>query len=331
MSSTVFVSGATGFIAQHIIKDLLAKSYTVVGSVRSSAKGDNLTKLFANPKFSYEVVADVATEGAFDDVLKKNPEVSVFIHTASPFHYNATDLEKEMLVPAVKGTENAFKSIHSHGKNVKHVVVTSSVAAVTKAGDNGTYTEADWNPITREDAIKEKVNAYRGSKKFAEKAAWDFIKKHDPAYTVNFVLPSFVFGPQAYTSEIKDSLNTSSEIINALLKLKATDAVPPTAGNFCDVRDVAKAHLDAFEKDINKERLIINSSLFSAQNILDIINDNFLELKGRLPVGSPGSDAGLLLQPTIDNSKTKKLLGFPFTDLKTSVVDSVQQILDAKK
>ncbi|RCK54672.1 putative NADPH-dependent methylglyoxal reductase GRP2 [Candida viswanathii] len=34
MSPTVFVTGANGFIAQHIVKQLLAKNYHVIGSVR---------------------------------------------------------------------------------------------------------------------------------------------------------------------------------------------------------------------------------------------------------------------------------------------------------
>ena len=35
---TVIVSGATGFIAQHVVKQLLAKNYQVIGTVRSTAK-----------------------------------------------------------------------------------------------------------------------------------------------------------------------------------------------------------------------------------------------------------------------------------------------------
>ena len=48
MSTTVFVSGATGFIAQNIIKELLSKDYKVIGSVRSEKKGQDLEKLI-NP------------------------------------------------------------------------------------------------------------------------------------------------------------------------------------------------------------------------------------------------------------------------------------------
>lgn len=97
--STVFVSGATGFIAQHVIKQLIAKNYKVVGSVRSKEKGESLTEKFGS-SFQYEVVADVAAEGAFDQALENHPEVTVFLHTASPFRFDVTDIQKELLDPA---------------------------------------------------------------------------------------------------------------------------------------------------------------------------------------------------------------------------------------
>lgn len=40
MTTTVFVSGATGFIAQHIVVILLSNGYSVVGLVRDVAKGE---------------------------------------------------------------------------------------------------------------------------------------------------------------------------------------------------------------------------------------------------------------------------------------------------
>ena len=45
-STTVFVSGANGFIAQHVVKQLLNKGYSVVGTVRSAAKGDSLKQYY---------------------------------------------------------------------------------------------------------------------------------------------------------------------------------------------------------------------------------------------------------------------------------------------
>lgn len=131
---TVIVSGATGFIAQHVVKQLLAKNYQVIGTVRSTAKGDHLLKLFNNPKnLSYEIVEDVGTKGAFDKVLQKHGEAKVFLHLASPFHFNVTDVEKELLLPAVDGTKNVLQAIYNFGNNIEKVVITSSYAAISTA------------------------------------------------------------------------------------------------------------------------------------------------------------------------------------------------------
>lgn len=335
--TTVFVSGATGFIAQHIVKLLIEQGYTVIGSVRSAAKGDALAKSLQSDKFSYEIVEDIAKEGAFDEALKKHPEITVFLHTASPFHFKATNVEKELLDPAVNGTKNALKAIAKYGKNIKNVVITSSYAAVSTAekelDPTHTNTEESWNEISWEDAQKDPVSGYRGSKKFAEKAAWDFLKENQVDFVVNYINPSFVFGPQAFDSEVKDNLNTSSEILNTFIKLGPLDEIPATKGGYVDVRDVAKAHLVAFEKPgLKDQRLILNAGRFAAQHIFDVLNENFPELKGKLPVGTPGSGDAIIAQAsTIDNTLTKEILGFPLIELQKTVVDSVQQILDARK
>lgn len=327
MSTTVFVSGATGFIAQHIVVDLLAKGYKVVGSVRSAAKGDDLKANLKSDNFSYEIVKDIAAPNAFDEALKNHPEVSVFLHTASPFHFNATDFEKEILDPAINGTKNALSSIKAHGPNVKNVVVTSSYASVMGSPDKP-QTEASFNPITYEQSTANGFAAYIGSKKLAEVAAWDFYKQEKPNFVLNTVNPSYVFGPQAFTSGIKDSLNTSSEIINGLLKLTPDQEIPPTAAYFIDVRDVSKAHIHAFESDTKDFRYILTSSKFSNQDIVAVINKNFPELN--LPKGKIGGDPAVDSLDEVDFSATLSKLGKYYT-LEESVVDSVKQILEARK
>lgn len=335
-ATTVFVSGATGYIAQNVCKVLLQQNYRVIGTVRSDSKGEHLKQLFNSENFDYEIVEDVGIEGAFDKALQNHPEATVFLHTASPFHFRATDIEKELLAPAVKGTQNALKAIKEYGKNITNVVITSSYAAVSTASveidPTATVNEDSWNAIQWDQALKDVVSGYRGSKTFAERAAWDFVKQEKPNFALTSVNPSFVFGPQAYASEIKDSLNTSSEIINSILKLGPDGKLPPTRGGFVDVRDVAKAHVVAFEKpEAHGKRLVLNSGRFSAQTIVDVLNNEFEELKGKIPVGVPGSDkeavAGLC---KVDTSKTELILGFDLIDIKTSVIDTVRQILDAR-
>jgi len=335
MSKSVFVSGATGFIAQHILVNLLQKGYNVVGTVRSQAKGEHLAKLLGSPNFSYEIVADVEPAGAFDEALKNHPEVTIFLHTASPFHFNTSNVEDDLLKPAVNGTKNALAAIKKYGPQITNVVVTSSYAAISTAGTeedpNQVNNEESWNKTTWEESKTNAVLGYRGSKMFAEKAAWDFVAQEKPSFTINYINPSFVFGPQAFDSEVKDSLNTSSEIINSLLKLQPDSQVPGVKGGFVDVRDVAKAHLVAFEEPIANKRLLLNAGRFCGQDLVDILNADFPELKGKIPVGEKGAGKSINdAMCKIVNDETKKILGFPLIDLKTSVDDTITQIIKAK-
>lgn len=330
---TVFVSGATGYIALHTVRVLLAKGYTVIGSVRSSEKGEKIKKQFKSDKLSYEVVEDIAQPGAFDEALKKHPEIEIFLHTASPFYFDVTDVEKELLIPAVEGTKNALSAIKLYGPNVKKVVVTSSYAAVydmKKEGDPlHVIDETSWNNVTWEEAKENGLVGYVASKKFAEQAAWDFVKAEKPQFKLNTVNPVFVFGPQAFDEDVKGTLNTSAEIINNLLKLSSDDLVPRMRGPYVDVRDVAEAHLVAFENpDAEGQRLLLLDGTFSNQEVMNILHKNFPDYTKSLPIGKPDQKYRYC---QVNNEKTRKLLGFPLINLEKTTVDTVQQIINANK
>ncbi|EGW32291.1 uncharacterized protein SPAPADRAFT_139567 [Spathaspora passalidarum NRRL Y-27907] len=333
-TTTIFVSGANGYIAQHIVKQLLEQGHTVVGSVRSANKGEYLKELTQSNKFSYEVVSDISAPGAFDDALKKHPDVTVFIHTASPVTFQADDIERDIILPAIQGTKNALTAIKTYAPQVGRVVITSSLGAVFGFDEyfekDKVYDEDSWNPIKYKESLLNARNGYYGSKKFAELAAVEFVENEKPKFAISFVNPSFVFGPQAYAIKDKNQLNLSAEVVNKVLKLKPTDNIPVFAGRFVDVRDVARAHLIAFEKDeaINK-RLLMITSLASNEQIAYYINRHFPELP--IPRGDlKKSEEQLKGSHKYDNSRTKALVGFDFISLEDSVVDSVQQVLDTK-
>ena len=336
MTETVFVTGASGFIAQHIIVKLIEKGYNVVGTVRSTEKGELLRSQLNTPKFSYELVHDIQHATAIGKALSKHPEATIFLHTASPFHFSTENVETDLLNPAVEGTKNALLAVKKYGPQVKKVVVTSSYAAIAPAETEGVpefvVTELTWNNISWEDAKKDAFSGYRGSKAFAEKACWEFIKENNTSFTLATVNPGLVFGPQAFITGVKETLNTSSEVLNGIIKLQPGDPLPPYKGTFVDVRDVALAHLVAFEKEeAQGKRLLLCNGRGCAQSVLDVLHENFPEL-AHLPKGEVGTGPDILKKmSTIDNQATRKLLGFPLISLKDSVVDSVRQILDCKK
>lgn len=336
MPETVFVLGASGFIAQHIVKLLIEKNYNVVGTVRLAEKGDKLKQNLAGlgGSFSYAIVKDIAADGAFDAVFAANPQIDVVLHTALPFFYDTTDPEKDLIVPAINGTKNVMnvlkKQVEQGACRVKRVVITSSDAAIYLAEDEQnarlSFDESLWNNIAYEDAVKDAVSAYYGAKLYAEKAAWEIARSTANFPPVTAVNPVYVFGPQAFDNEVGDKLNTSNEMINALL---SADEFSNDKGGFVDVRDVARAHLAAFEDaQTEGKRLFMTNGKFSVQMMVDVINARFAELKGKVPVGNPGSGpADVLTLAQTSNAATRELLPFEFVLLEQCVVDVVAQIL----
>ena len=148
-ATTVLVSGANGFIAQHIVKQLLEKGYTVIGTVRSAAKGESLKQLTNSDKFSYEIVRDTEVKHAFDYVLDRHQNVDKFIDAVGTIPLGV-NYERQLIRRSAKGVIHILQSIRHHAPNVKKVVLTSSLAAclnVKQSADpNFVVDESSWNP-----------------------------------------------------------------------------------------------------------------------------------------------------------------------------------------
>lgn len=341
---SVLISGANGFIANHIVKQLLEQDYKVIGTVRSQAKADHMLKLFNNKNLSIEIVPDLLHADAFDHVFEKHAkDIEIVLHTASPVVFDVKDNIKDIVTPAISGTKGIFSSIKKYGgKTVKRVVMTSSVAAIhthiTETDRKTPITEDDWCPLSDDDAKSNPAAAYFVSKTRAEKYARDFYKENKANGSISFELttihPAFVFGPQAFDADVKPTLNFSADIVNKTLHMTADDK-PATSvvGGFIDVRDVAKAHILAFQREntIGK-RLALSNGVFSEISIINILNKNFKVLNGKIPKsGAQDKFTEDHLIYHYDFSKTDKILDFKYISLDKSIVDTATQILHAEK
>ncbi|XXG98838.1 hypothetical protein Hte_005168 [Hypoxylon texense] len=129
----VLLTGGSGFIATHILQQLLERGYSVVTTVRSQEKADKIKEAYpdlGSDRLDFAIVPDVAQSNAFDAALISDPPFKAVIHTASPFHFNATDIKKDLLDPAINGTTGILKAIVSRAPQVKHVVITSSFGSM---------------------------------------------------------------------------------------------------------------------------------------------------------------------------------------------------------
>ncbi|KAF2210529.1 hypothetical protein CERZMDRAFT_113415 [Cercospora zeae-maydis SCOH1-5] len=208
-----------------------------------------------------------------DELLERGHSVvtTAVIHTASPFHFNIMDVQKELLNPAVIGTTGILKSIKKSAPSVKRVVITSSFASIMDLKQGARPVE---NPAA----------GYRASKTFAEKAGWEFVEKENPNFTLSTMCPPLVLSPIVHYLNSLDALNTSNQRIRDCMLGKWKDEVPAT-GIFIwvDVRDLALSHVLAAEKaEAANKRFFITSGHFATrrlQNNVDTV------LKGWKQIG----------------------------------------------
>ncbi|KAL1885773.1 methylglyoxal reductase (NADPH-dependent) gre2 [Paecilomyces lecythidis] len=326
----VLLSGGSGFIAAHIVDVLVDHGFDTVVTVRSEEKGKRILDNHPNvpkEKLSYVIVEDVAKEGAFDEAVKSDPPFDYVLHTASPFHFNVQDPEKDFLNPAINGTTGILKAIKAYAPTVKRVVVTSSFAAIVNPQHPKVYNETFWNPITWEEGLQPS-NVYRASKTFAEKAAWEFVEKEKPNFDLATINPPLVFGPIVHYLNSLEAVNTSNARVRDLIQGKYKEKLPAT-GIFLwvDVRDVALAHVRAIEvPEAGGQRFFVVSGQFSNKQIADVIRETHPELEDKLPPKDSPED----LSPDTyvpDNSKSVKVLGLKYRSLKESISDTVKSLL----
>lgn len=328
--TSVFVSGASGYIGQHIVKQLIEKGYNVVGSVVSVEKGEILTQIIGPLHFTYEIVPDGSAKAAFAEELQRHREVRYFIHSATPYTFNSnTGNNEEILQKSVDAIYNTLQSIQYHGTQVRKVVATSSIVAVTECGpwyhSNKVYNENDWNPITWDDSLNP-ANVSYGIKKFAELAAWNYKKKNYTFYKLTVINPVYVFGPQAYDFTDTENMATTAQKINSIANLTKNDSIPEFWGEYIDVRDVAQAHVITLENDeTSNRRLLLVGGAFSNDKIAHTINEKFPNYK--VPDGDLSRhEKNMNLIHKIDDTSSKEVLKIDYIPLEQSITDSVKQI-----
>jgi nucleoside-diphosphate-sugar epimerase len=329
----VLLTGGSGFIAAHLLEQLLEKGHTVITTVRSDEKARKIRDAYPDKADRLEVfiVPDIAKEDAFDEVVK-TPGLEVVMHTASPFHFKFTDPKTELIDPALVGTTSILKALKRSAPSVKRVVVTSSFASILDEKHLGdpshTFSEESWNPDGIDDIHRSPATSYRVSKKLAERAAWDFVADEKPNFDLVTVCPPLVFGPVVDHFANVESINTSNERVVTMLSGKWKDEIPSNAPVplWVDVRDVAAAHVLGMElPEAGGRRLFTTAGVFSHREVVDITREAFPEFKDRL-AGPDVQSGGFVPDDQMfkwTNQETRDLLKIDWIPLKRSIVDLV--------
>ncbi len=254
---TVLVTGASGFIAKHVVLELLNAGYRVVGSLRSESRRDEVRDavrphldragdLHRRLRF---VTLDLDRD---DGWLEAMSGVDVLMHTASPLPMAQPRDENELVRPAVDGTLRALQAADAAG--IGRVVLTSSSAAVTNVARNaGTekFDESHWS-----DPSWPGITPYSKSKTLAERAAWDFVESKAPGLELTTINPCLVLG-----RPLDDHYGASLRIVERLLR--GRDPMLAKVGiAVVDVTDVARMHVRAMTAPGTEEKRIIGAAGF---------------------------------------------------------------------
>ncbi|KAL7152614.1 hypothetical protein ABFS83_04G109600 [Erythranthe nasuta] len=304
----VCVTGAGGFIASWLVKQLLEKGYTVRGTVRNpeDPKNSHLRELDGAEERLILCKADLNDYESLRAAI--NGCDGVF-HTASP----VTDDPEQMVEPAVNGAQNVIRAAAE--AKVRRVVLTSSIGAVymdPNRHPDKVVDETCWSDL---DFCKATKNWYCYGKAVAEKAAWDSAKELGVDLVV--LNPVLVLGPL-----LQPTVNASVLHILKYLTGSAKTYVNSVQA-YVHVEDVAAAHILLFENPAATGRFLCAESVLHRGDVVEILSKFFPEY----PIPTKCSDEkNPRKKPYKFSNQKLKDLGLEFTSVKQCLYDTVKSL-----
>ncbi len=311
------VTGATGFVGSHLVRELNNRGYTVRALHRASSKMEALKGL------TYESALGDVTE--LDALRRACEGVDAVFHVAAVADYWRADAD-HMREVNIEGTRKVLQATRELA--VKRVVFTSSAAAVGFFNDRPSNETDPFN-------LPPHRFPYGHSKALAEDVVREAVANGQDIVTVN---PVVIMGA--------GDLNMISGTF--MLQTKRYGMFTPiTYGGISviDVHDVVRYHVDAYEKGVTGERYIlmtenypyavwfkmiadvvgVRSPIIYVPNVLLSPMANVIDFLRKLGVKTP-IDANQTrlggVNVYFDGQKAHDLFGKPQTDMKTSLKET---------
>lgn len=335
-SQTVLVTGASGYIGGHCVRELLENGYDVRGTLRSlgdPSRTAHLDAIAERTQRKLELVeADLSRDQGWARAVQGCGAV---LHVASPFPKELPAHEDDLVRPAVEGTRRVLHAAAAAG--VKRVVLTSSLAAVLYGRERSgarVLTEADWS-------VPEACEPYQKSKTLAERAAWEFIGALPAERRLELAVinPGLVLGPL-----LDRDAGTSGEVVRRLL-MREMPACPDLGWAVVDVRDVALAHRLALETPAAAgQRYCCAGDHVWMREMASILAETFAPQGYRVPTGrlpywvlwlvarfDPTirmTLASVGNKESISNEKIRRELGITLRPLRETLVDMANSMIE---
>ncbi|MED5373003.1 MAG: NAD-dependent epimerase/dehydratase family protein [Myxococcota bacterium] len=221
----VFVTGASGYLGRHIVRELSEQGHSVIGLSRSGTHVPGAEM----------VSGDVTDPSTFAEHLEG---CDWLVHGAGLVSHDPEDARK-LYDLHVLGSERTLEAAREAGvKKVVYLSTSGTVAVTAKPEARDEDASPPYDLI-------QKWPYYR-SKLFAEESALKLSSDEMPIVSLN---PSLLLGPGDITGE-------STKAVRLFLEDKVP-ASPPGGLSFVDVRDVAKVVPAAFEKGRGGQRYLL--------------------------------------------------------------------------
>lgn len=238
------VTGATGFIGSHVVRQLLQRGDRVRIFARNSSRKSNVES------FGCEIAIGDLKDPI--SLLRCTQGCRRVYHVAADYRLWAKN-PQDIYDNNVGGTRNLLSACCEAG--VEKVIYTSTVGAIGMNKDGLPADES--TPVKLDDMI----GHYKRSKFMAEQVAHEFAASGLPVVIVN---PTTPVGP----GDIKPT--PTGRIILEFIKNRMP-AYVDTGLNLVGVEDVAKGHLLAEEKGKIGERYILGGENWSLEEILEAL------------------------------------------------------------
>jgi len=254
MADNVFLTGSSGFVGAHVLRQLLAAGYDVKALVRNchrEASNDRERERAAPSEIEGRlelVQGDLANVGAFARALDGCRYV---VHCAALYSFAPRDRDMVHRVNVV-GTASLAEAARVNG--VEKFVLTSSSATLGASHDGRPCTEDDFAPEGRGDG-------YHHSKVEQERAAFA------GRVPVVALLPTAPVGPGDWKP------TPTGQMVLDFARGKMF-AKPPRGGlNLVPVEDVARAHVAALRDGRPGERYILGGENLLLDEVWQLLSD----------------------------------------------------------
>ncbi len=313
----VMLTGATGFLGGHLLERLLLESVEVAAVVRSEVAAQELRAHGVTA-----VVGPLEDPAVFGEALSR-PTDCVF-HVAADTSTWRGHSERQTRTN-VEGTRNVLAAATAAG--VRRIVHTSSVSAFgqqeeTLTEDSAKLGKGSWINYERTKAIAEEL-----------------VLEADARGAIEAVIlnPAHILGPG-------DTHNWASLFL--LVDQGKLPGAPPGSGAFADVREVAKAEIEAWRLPAHGEQFLLGGVQASFLELIQTIAseldrkapakpmpagfirgyarvlDAISRVTGREPPLTPQAVSFTCHHLKVDSSKAMRELGYQSTPLDVLVHDT---------